>query len=120
MHPIQVSRARLERLVVRHHGNRAAISRASGYSLNTIRRLLRLHGLEQRADELALAARRSGPRRLAPLGPEERSAVARALSKGTVAQAARALGMSVATLYRRKAAMGISTRSTTGSASDPA
>lgn len=65
MHPIEVPRSRLERLVVRHHGNRAAISRASGYSLNTIRRLLRLHGLEQRADELALAARRSGPRRRA-------------------------------------------------------
>lgn len=114
MEPIRSTPLRLSRLVVRHGGNRAAIARATGWSLNTVRRLLRLHGLERLADEHALRSRRPGPRRQsAAEAAEERQRIAEATSRGTDAQAAASLGMPIATFYRRLAAYGLSARGAT-------
>lgn len=109
MEPIRTTTPRLLRLLARYGGNRAALSRATGWSLNTVRRLLREHGLERTADEMALRSGRSGPRRQA--GAEalagERQRLAAALEAGSDALAAKRLGMSIATFYRRKAAYGL-------------
>lgn len=121
MEPIRTTTPRLLRLLTRLGGNRAAISRATGWSLNTVRRLLREHGLERIADEHALRSRRSGPRRQASAEAidSERQRISQALQQRTDAEAAAALGMPIATFYRRLAAYGLTSRSTTGSAWDP-
>lgn len=109
MEPIRTTRAHLEHAISRHGGNRAAISRSEGWSLNTVRRLLREHGLEPTADAAALVAARPGPRTMTPAEARatERARILAALAEGTVAEAAATLDMPIATLYRRKAAYGI-------------
>lgn len=132
MPPLTIPVDTVRHALARHGGNRTRAADDIGVSSNTLRKFVQRYDLTAEADNAALSANRPGPRVKAS---DEAMAIERdrlllALAQGNAAQAAKSLEMTVATLYRRRrefditreeiAAMRLSTRSTTGSASDPA
>ena len=132
MPPLTLPVEAVRHALARHGGNRTRAAGDIGVSTNTLRKFVQRYELTAEADDAALSTSRPGPRAKAS---DEARAIARerlllALAQGNAAQAAEALEMTVATLYRRRrefditrdeiAAVRLSTRSTTGSASDPA
>lgn len=119
------TKTELRRLIQTHRGSRAAIARALvAQGVTSLVRsvdlqvpvtriavagMLRDHGLLDEADEAAFRARRSGPRAVADdTARAEMARIKQALAKyPRRADAARALGMSEATMYRRMREYGL-------------
>lgn len=112
-HPSLLNPSKLAALVERFRGNFSKIAahldrKRRHVSRDSVRRAVEKLNLKARADELALAHATSGKRR--PRDKAERQRIAEACANRSRAEAAEALGLSVATLQRRLAFYGLADR----------
>lgn len=98
---IPVTTARLRRAIKRRHGNRVAIGRDLGIHRTTVAALIIACGLVDFARQIAGESRTSRKLVEGDAKVTQRARVLEALVLGTRPEAARVLGCSVPTLYRR-------------------